>query len=142
MAARTPPRPGARSYANQGGTAATPLAITAEVRKAIDDRKIIRTGTVEYEVGNFDDAATTTVDTVRHEESGFVSATNSSRGANGKISGSVTIRVVPEHLDRVVLKLRGLGDLKGQQISAADVTKEFTDTDSKLRAARIPWKIG
>ncbi len=51
------------------------------------------------------------------------------------MSGTITVRVPPDHLDTLTLKLRALGDLKGQKISADDVTKEYTDLESELRAA-------
>ena len=35
---------------------------------------------------------------------------------------TVTVRVPPDHLDTLTLKLRALGDLTGQKINAQDVT--------------------
>lgn len=99
------------------------------------NRKIIRNGTVEYEVRNFDDAYAT-VGKLVEEESGFIAATNSDRLANGKMRGVITVRVPPENLDRLVLKLRGLGELKAQQIGSTDISKQYTDLESELRALR------
>ncbi len=90
---------------------------------------------MEFEVRSFEDAYAT-VSSVVSEEGGFVSATNSEKLANGKVRGSIVLRVPPEHLDRMLMKLRALGDLKSQQISANDVTKQYTDLDSELRALR------
>ena len=97
-------------------------------------RKIIRNGDVEFEVRSFDDAYAT-IAAVTEEEKGYVSSTSSEKLANGKIRGSVVVRVPPERLDRLLLKLRALGDLKSQQIAANDVTKQYTDIESELRAA-------
>jgi hypothetical protein len=105
------------------------------VDTAVAERKVIRNGTVEFEVRSFDDAYNV-IASVTHEEGGFVSSTSSDRLTNGKIRGSVVVRVPPEHLDRLLLKLRGIGDLKNQQISASDVTKQYTDTESELRGLR------
>ena len=46
------------------------------------------------------------------------------------------MRIPPERLDRFLLKVRSLGDLKAQQIGAADVTKQYTDIESELRGLR------
>src|SRR5205814_6810268 len=70
------------------------------------------------------------------EEGGFVATTNSEKLPNGKVKGTVVVRVAPDHLDVLVLKLRALGDLKRQNLTANDITKEYTDLDSELRAAK------
>ncbi len=121
------PGPGAASAASASAAAAA--------QQVAADRKVIRSGTMEFEVRNFDDAAET-IGTVVTEEGGFVSGTNSEKLVNGKVKGTIVVRVDPARLDRVVLKLRGLGELKTQQISAQDITKEYTDLESELRANR------
>jgi autotransporter-associated beta strand protein len=98
-------------------------------------RKIIRNGTMEFEVDRFDDALIRVTKLV-NEQQGFVATTDSDKLANGKMKGTVTLRLPPERLDTLVLTLRGLGDLKSQKISAEDVTKHYTDLESGLRAAR------
>lgn len=123
----TPPAATQPSAAPNGGGG------VADVTAA--ERKVIRNGTVEFEVRSFDDASNTITSVVK-EEGGFVSSTSSDRLANGKIRGSVVVRVPPEHLDRMLLKIRGIGELKNQQISASDVTKQYTDIESELRALR------
>ena len=51
-----------------------------------------------------------------------------------------TVRTPPEHLDRLVVDLRrevgAAGELKGMKISSQDVTKQYTDLESRLRGAR------
>ena len=98
-------------------------------------RKVIRNGTMEFEVLNFDDALTRITKLVA-EQGGFIATTDSDKLPNGKMKGNVTLRVPPEHLDTLVLTLRGIGDLKSQKIGAEDVTKHYTDLESGLRAAR------
>ncbi len=100
-----------------------------------DTRKIIRTGTVEFEVQSFD-AAFATLSKIVDEEAGLIGSTESTKLENGKTRGTIVVRVPPEYLDRLVMKLRGLGELKTQNISAADVTKQYTDLESQLRAAQ------
>lgn len=101
----------------------------------VTQRKVIRSGNMEFEVDSFDSAVMTVTKLVG-EDGGFVASTDSAKLPNGKTRGQVTVRVPPDRLDTFVLKLRGLGDLKGQKITSQDVTKAYTDTESGLRAAR------
>ncbi len=98
-------------------------------------RKIIRTGEVEYEVESFDSSLATITKLVE-EEQGFVGTVNSDKLANGKVRGTVVLRCPPERLDTLLLKLRGLGELKSQNIRSQDVSKQYYDLESRLKAAR------
>src|SRR5258706_2284708 len=102
---------------------------------ALAQRKIIRNGEMEFEVDSFD-TSFLQISKIVPEEAGFVSSTDSEKLPNGKVRGTVVVRVPPEHLDTLVLKLRALGDLKSQKISAQDVTKAYYDIESELKAAR------
>src|SRR4029079_18720605 len=107
---------------------------TTTTQGAAANRKIIRNGTMEFEVDGFDSAAIQ-VSKIATEEGGYVSSTDSEKLANGKVKGTITLRVPPERLDTLVLKLRGLGYLKTQKIAAQDVTKQYTDLEGQLKAA-------
>ena len=98
-------------------------------------RKIIRNGEMEFEVENFD-AAFVQISKIVTEDGGFIASTDSEKLPNGKVRGTITVRVPPGRLDTLVLKLRALGDLKTQKIAAQDVTKMYTDLESELKAAR------
>jgi glycine cleavage system regulatory protein len=52
------------------------------------------------------------------------------------VKGTIVLRVPPDGLDRLVLKLRALGDLKSQRITSEDITKKYYDLESRLKAAR------
>jgi len=119
---------------NRLGTAA-PVPVPPPVENPAAQRKIIRHGEVTFEVDNFD-SAVMQITKIVSEENGFVATTSSDKLANGKVTGTITVRVPPDNLDVLVLKLRGLGDLKGQKIGADDVTKDYTDLESELRAAK------
>jgi hypothetical protein len=117
-----------------GGQKTTaPAATTTQPAAVIDDRKIIRTGTMEFDVDRFD-TAQMQITKITLELGGFVGATDSTKLPNGKVRGSISVRVPPERLDVLVQSLRALGDLKSQQITAADITKEYTDIESELKA--------
>src|SRR5262249_27670255 len=46
-------------------------------------------------------------------------------------------KVLPETLDRFLQKIRAVGELKNQSIGTEDVTKEYFDTDARLKNARV-----
>jgi hypothetical protein len=128
--------------ANGGQGADKPLA--AAVKDGQDakpqqpeppQRKVIRTGEVEYEIESFDTSVVTITKLVE-EESGYVATVNSDKLPNGKVRGVVVLRVPPERLDTLLLKLRGLGELKSQNIRSQDVGKQYYDLESRLKAAR------
>jgi hypothetical protein len=101
---------------------------------------VIRTGEVEYEVQSFDAAVATITRLLKNINGGFIATVNSDKLANGKVRGSVVVRVPPENLDELILELRtNLGkssELKNQRIGSLDITKQYTDLESELRAAR------
>lgn len=120
LAAATPPAPNSADVP-------TPTAVA--------QRRIIRNGELTFEVDSFD-SASLQIAKIVGESGGFVDTTNSEKLPNGKVQGTVIVRCPPENLDVLVLKLRGLGDLKTQHIAAQDVTKLYTDIESQLKAAR------
>jgi hypothetical protein len=101
---------------------------------------IIRSGDIEFEIESFDSAVATVTKLVANIKGGFVATVNSEKLPNGKVRGSMVVRVPPETLDGLVLDLRkelGKGsELKGQRIGSQDITKQYTDLESRLRAAR------
>ena len=119
--------------------AADPIPVPAPA--AQDQQKvIIRTGDMEFEIESFDSAVATVMKLVLPIKGGFVGTVNSEKLANGKMKGSVVVRMPPEQLDGFVLDLRKdlgkVGELKGQRIGSQDITKQYTDLESRLKAAR------
>lgn len=129
---KTPPPPGIK---DQG-------KLTAEKPPEQPGPKkiIIRTGQIEYEVQSFDAAVATITRLVKNIKNGFIATVNSDKLANGKVRGSVVVRVPPENLDELILDLRTnlgkTGELKNQRIGSQDITKQYTDLESELKAAR------
>ncbi len=114
---------------------AAPNSPAAPDENTVASRKIVREGEMTFEIDSFD-STVMTIGKIVAEEGGFVSTTDSDKLANGKVKGTVILRIPPEHLDTLVLKLRGIGDLMSQKINAQDITKQYTDLESELRAAR------
>jgi hypothetical protein len=111
-----------------------------EAPAPVTQRKIIRSGDIEFEIDSFDSAVATIIKLVSQTRGGFVATVNSEKLPNGKVRGSVVVRVPPERLDMLVLDLRKElgkgGELKGQRIGSQDITKQYTDMESRLRAAQ------
>ena len=109
-------------------------AVPAPVTPA-DSRKLIRNAQLDLQVVNYE-VALQRLTTFANEEKGFVATQSSAKLPNGKLQGTVVVKVVPENLDRFLEKARGLGELKNQTLGTEDVTKAYFDTDARLRNAK------
>jgi hypothetical protein len=131
----TPPKPG-----SDQGKAPKAKKPEATVPPPVIPRKIIRSGEIEFEVESFDAAVAAVTTLVGGIRGGFVATVNSEKLANGKVRGAVVVRVPPDNLDALILSLRKelgkAGELRSQRIGSQDITKQYTDLESRLRAAR------
>ncbi|MCS7045546.1 MAG: DUF4349 domain-containing protein, partial [Gemmataceae bacterium] len=125
---------------NKEAEAEPPATTPPQSQPPAIQRKVIRTGDVEFEVDVFDSAVATVTRLVSAVPGAFVATVNSDKLPNGKVRGSMVVRMPPEHLDKFLLDLRKelskVGELKGQKIGSVDVTKLYYDLESRLRAAR------
>jgi hypothetical protein len=103
-------------------------------------RKVIRSGDIEFEVPSFDSAAAAVTKLVTNIKGAFIGTINSDKLPNGKVRGSLVVRVPPDALDGLVLDLRRElgkdGELKGLKIGSQDITKQYYDLESRLKAAK------
>jgi hypothetical protein len=102
----------------------------------IANRKLVRNATAELEVASFEDAVQK-ITGFAAEDKGYVSTSSSEKQENGKLRGEVVVKVLPDNLDKFLLKLRGLGELKNQALTTEDVTKQYFDTESRMKNARL-----
>jgi hypothetical protein len=123
-----------------GAPARQPPANPASEPDSGARRIVIRSGTMEFEINSFDEASAIVTKLVAGLNGAFVATVNSEKLPSGKVRGAITVRTPPEHLDRLVIDLRrelgAAGELKGMKIGSQDVTKQYTDLESRLRAAR------
>ncbi|CAN5646507.1 hypothetical protein BH11PLA2_BH11PLA2_53270 [soil metagenome] len=135
-------RPKISPYVNllQGEKEPTSKAGGTEVAPAAVRKIIIRSGDMDFEVESFDTAVAAVRTLVDNVKEGFVATVNSEKLPNGKVKGSVVVRMPPGNLDAFVLDLRRdlgkAGELKGQRIGSSDITKQYTDLESRLRASK------
>ncbi len=116
--------------ARQNQNAETPNA------PAETTRKLVRNAQVELEVLAFDEAVQK-ITAFAAETRGYVATSSSAKLSNGKLRGTVVVKVLPDTLDTFLANLRGLGELKNQTLGTDDVTKQYFDTDSRLTNARV-----
>jgi hypothetical protein len=109
---------------------------TTTANPALANRKLIRNVTVDLEVVKFDEAVQK-ITVFAREEKGYIATTSSEKQENGKLKGEIVIKVLPENLDRFLQKIRGLGELKNQTLGTEDITKNYFDTEARLKNARV-----
>lgn len=134
------PKPEPKAIPGADGQPAPGTGQPAKVEVA---RKIIiRSGDVEYEIESFDTATAAITKLTLPIPGAYVATVNSEKLPNGKVKGVIVVRTPPEHLDAFMLALRaeltknGTGELKSQKIGSSDITKMYTDMESRLKAAR------
>ncbi|HJT45662.1 MAG TPA: DUF4349 domain-containing protein, partial [Chthoniobacterales bacterium] len=114
----------------------TEPATSPTIQGGLANRKLIRNATVDLEIVSFDQAVQK-ISAFASEEKGYVATTKSEKQENGKLQGEVVVKVLPENLDRFLQKIRGLGELKNQTLGTEDITKNYFDTESRLKNARV-----
>ncbi len=123
--------------ASKAKAVAAPGAAPAatDAAPAIDTRKLIRNAQLDLEVKSFQ-STMDQVTALTKVAGGYVDTSNSQKGGNGKLQGTVVVKVLPQNLDDFLLKLRDLGVVKNQSVSTDDVTKEYFDTQARLDNSR------
>lgn len=98
------------------------------------EAKIIRTGDLELEVGRGRfEAVTTRLGSIATAAGGFVSASETS-ALDDEPRGSLTLRVPAARFDEVVGQVGEEGDVQAVNTGSQDVTGEYTDVASRLKA--------
>ena len=105
--------------------------VTAVEAAPVDSRKLIRNANLDLEVKSFQETMDK-VTAMTKDAGGYVDTSFSQKGGNGKLQGTVVVKVLPQNLDGFLLKLRDLGELKNQSVSTDDVTKDYFDTQARL----------
>jgi hypothetical protein len=114
---------------------ADPAPKTTSLEAMVASRKLIRTGDISLEVASYEKAAQ---EAARLAESlgGYVADSHSSRSSDGRQNGSLSLRVPAERFTQAVSGVKGMGTVRSQNVSAQDVTKAYTDLETRLRVKR------
>jgi hypothetical protein len=113
----------------------TAAAKTTALDSMVASRKLIRTGEISIEVASYEKAAQ---EATRLAESlgGYVADSHSTRASDGKERGTLTLRIPAERFGESLVGVKGLGTVRAQNVSAQDVTKAYTDLETRLRVKR------
>jgi hypothetical protein len=126
---------GEQAYDGSGGDVVATGSRDASAPSAPGvEPKIIRTGSVELVVrkGTFGDAVNR-LTTLAAGVGGFVSASETTSLGDAP-RGTITVRVPAKAFDRVVAALGRVGEVEASTTGSQDVTGEYTDVASHIRA--------
>jgi type II secretory pathway pseudopilin PulG len=129
-------RPKPSASANADDQSKVNLPSESDSTPAVPDtRKLIRNAQLDLEVKSFQ-TASDQITAMTKDAGGYVDTSNSQKGGNGKLQGTVVVKVLPQNLDGFLLKLRDLGTVNNQSVSTDDVTKDYFDTQARLDNSR------
>jgi hypothetical protein len=126
--------------AASGGKAGSTGA--AQVRLVDLGNRIVRTATVELEVGKnrLNDTINRATEVVTRARGIYVGSSTSVPDG-GPASGQVTFRVPVDAYEPVLRELKGLGTYRGEQSSTEDVTNQYIDLNGQLAAWRAQERV-
>ncbi|MEK7576158.1 MAG: DUF4349 domain-containing protein [Patescibacteria group bacterium] len=102
----------------------------------INDRKIVKNGTLTLLVKKVEEAATIVASTAERM-GGFVQSSNVYEGTAGIKSGSVSIRIPSSRFDEVIIELKKSAvEVQRESSDARDVTEQFIDLEARLKNLR------
>lgn len=107
---------------NDGGSVAVDIAV--------EDRLIIKTGTLNILVEQVTEAAKTLQNLVE-AQGGFVVSSNIN-DTGPSPSARVVVRIPSNTFDTVLVSAQGLGQVRSETVSGQDVTEEFVDLEAQL----------
>ena len=98
-------------------------------------RKLIRTGRLAIEVASYERAAAA-AGRVAVASGGYLAESQAQRGERDSRRGSLTLRVPAQHFDAAFGELKKLGTVDSESVSTQDITKAYTDLETRLRVKR------
>ena len=98
-------------------------------------RKLIRTGQITLVVESYLKASDE-VKRIAEANGGYLAEAQAQRGAQDRRHGSLTIRVDATRFDAAVAAIRGLGDVRSENVGTQDVTKAYADLETRLKVKR------
>jgi hypothetical protein len=130
-------RPAAQEDRQPGAPAAQPAGFVAAPipRANLASLKLIRTGQVSLEVKSTP-AAVEAIQKLAVELGGYVAESRAVRQDGDRQAGSLTVRVPAERFAQAVSGLKSLGKVVNESTSTQDVTKAYTDLETRLRVKR------
>jgi hypothetical protein len=94
-------------------------------------QKLIRTAELQLEVRDVR-RATLAVDSVVRRTGALVTESKSSQRGSGRREAQLVVRVPSDSLNTTLVSLRRLGEVQDEKLTTQDVTKEYTDLETRL----------
>jgi hypothetical protein len=101
----------------------------------VASRKLIRTGAITIEVRSYDESAKE-IGRLAESLGGYLSESQSSRGDRDQRAGTLTIRIPAERFAQAFDAVKRLGKVQRENLGTQDVTKAYTDLETRLRVKR------
>ncbi len=98
-------------------------------------RKVIQTGRMELEVLDYTEA-NDEITTLVQGAGGFIESSSSRKNNEGRVYGSLTIRVPQAKFDQLLVDLSKSGKIISNDISGKDVTEQYIDLEARLKNAK------
>ncbi len=98
-------------------------------------QQLIYNAEMEISVKDFQKAENE-IKTICEQNSGYIQDTKTYRKNDGKMHGTVKIRVPFEKFKQVIRSLSGLGEVRSQREWTEDVTEEYIDVTTRIENAR------
>lgn len=100
-------------------------------------RKVIKTGNVTIEVGSVDESLQELNKILGKYQADIENRVVVGAGKYQGMYAVTSVRIAPEHFEELVEDVKELGELKDENISAQDVTKQHVDLMARLKNARL-----
>lgn len=100
------------------------------------ERKIATNGQVEVEVESYEATYKKILDLVMQVK-GYVQAATTARLPNGKIRGSIVVRIPPEKFVEVTDAIATLGTVKNKVVGSKDITKDYMDLAARINSKKV-----
>ena len=138
LAPEEPSAPVAEAPAPERAQSPNAAAGEAEPRLAAvpsPQRKLIRTGRLSIEVASYERAAVAAA-RVAVASGGYLAESAARRGEHDSRRGTLTLRVPAQRFDAAFGALKRLGTVDSENVATQDVTKAYTDIETRLRVKR------
>jgi hypothetical protein len=123
------------SAARDAGNAAPPAAPTPAAHAFTTALKLIRTGQVSLEVESYDKAAEA-IARLAETHGGYVADSQAGRAENDRRLGTLTLKVPSPRFAAALAELKALGRVEAEQVATQDVTKAYSDLETRLVVKR------
>jgi hypothetical protein len=113
-----------------------PENIESEVSQKKLDRKLIKTGTIEFETENLNETNARIISSVK-KLGGYISNENEYNNNYGQITINLTVRIPSKNFDALLSEVsKGVTHFDNKSINVKDVTEEFVDVQARIKTKK------